>query len=437
MIWPRTSIGVCLLLLGCGGLLDVSDPTVIEESDITNPDGAELLRRDAIIALYDAVSWGALATGLATDELFIFPSRSRLESGAPLDRHSLDLRDHDPLRVLWATSGGSPYNLLQTARVAASHAVIWYLRHGIESQRAQLGEMYALRGYVTVALAEQVCPGFALHELDGVRPSYGMPLTTEGVLKHALANLDSAVAHATDSARIVNFAQVSRARALTALGRFEEAATAASVVPTSFSINGVYGISGHKTNFLSRITYNPTSDNTSVSDREGGNGLDFVSAGDPRVPVTWIGTAHDDVTELSAPTNYQDASAPISIASGLEARLIEAEADLRAGGTAWLSLLNDLRATQITPALEPLSDPGTDAERVDLLFRERAFWLFGTGHRLGDLRRLIAHYVRAADDVFPSGVHVTGAAYGNATSIPFIPVGEDRADTGVTGCTDR
>ena len=39
--------------------------------------------------------------------------------------------------------------------------------------------------------------------------------------------------------------------------------------------------------------------------------------------------------------------------------------------------------------LGPLQDPGTPDGRVDLLFHERAFWLYLTGHRQGDLRRLI------------------------------------------------
>jgi len=46
--------------------------------------------------------------------------------------------------------------------------------------------------------------------------------------------------------------------------------------------------------------------------------------------------------------------------------------------------------------LAALTDPGTAEARVDLLFRERAFWFFLTGHRQGDLRRLIRQYGRFA-----------------------------------------
>jgi len=52
--------------------------------------------------------------------------------------------------------------------------------------------------------------------------------------------------------------------------------------------------------------------------------------------------------------------------------------------------LNALRADVNNNAASPRGapDPGTQVGREDLLFRERAFWLFATGHRLGDLRRL-------------------------------------------------
>ena len=48
--------------------------------------------------------------------------------------------------------------------------------------------------------------------------------------------------------------------------------------------------------------------------------------------------------------------------------------------------------------LAALADPGTPAAREDLMFRERAFWLFGTGHRLGDMRRMIRQYGRGRGD---------------------------------------
>ena len=135
-----------------------------------------------------------------------------------------------------------------------------------------------------------------------------------------------------------------------------------------------------------------------------------------RVPANDVG--FDNATPQNDQGKYANESASIPVATGVEARLIEAEAALRAGNTAsWLSTLNDLRAnTALTPkvfpanfpalnfaALAPLADPGDQVSRENLMFRERAFWLYLTGHRLGDLRRLVRQYSRTADAVFPGG----------------------------------
>jgi hypothetical protein len=82
---------------------------------------------------------------------------------------------------------------------------------------------------------------------------------------------------------------------------------------------------------------------------------------------------------------------------------------------------NVIRAFGSVPTLPPLTDPGTQAAREDMLFSERAFWLYGTGHRLGDFRRLIRQYGRSAESVFPTGVWHKGGNYGAdvAFSLPF------------------
>ena len=108
----------------------------------------------------------------------------------------------------------------------------------------------------------------------------------------------------------------------------------------------------------------------------------------------------------------------VPIVTGIEARLIEAEAALKAGNSGgMLSALNALRSTQ--PGLGPLADPGNQVGREHLLFRERAFWLYSTGRRLGDLRRLIRQYSRGPETVFPTGVYYKGGVYGPDVNIPI------------------
>jgi starch-binding outer membrane protein, SusD/RagB family len=56
--------------------------------------------------------------------------------------------------------------------------------------------------------------------------------------------------------------------------------------------------------------------------------------------------------------------------------------------------------------------------RVDVMFRERAFWLFGTGTRLGDLRRLVRQYGRGSESVFPTGTYLLGTTPGIPYTVP-------------------
>ena len=152
-----------------------------------------------------------------------------------------------------------------------------------------------------------------------------------------------------------------------------------------------------------------------------------MGAFDATVPQTYVLTAY-------APfgiTLARNADSPL--ASGIEARLVQAEAALRGGGD-FLAILNQLRAESALN-LPPLTDPGTQAGRVDLLFKERAFWLFATGHRLGDLRRLIRQYQRTEDQVFPNGAYFKGGIYGDDVNLP-IPFDEQN-NPNFTECIDR
>ena len=107
------------------------------------------------------------------------------------------------------------------------------------------------------------------------------------------------------------------------------------------------------------------------------------------------------------------------VADGIEARLIEAELQLRnTDYSGMTTTLNDLRAGADI-GLDDLGEPGTQAEAEDLLFSERAFWLFATGHRLGDMRRLIRQYDRTEDEVFPSGTYIKGGSYGTDVNLPI------------------
>jgi len=176
----------------------------------------------------------------------------------------------------------------------------------------------------------------------------------------------------------------------------------------------------------------------SVSDQEGDVGLPFRTAEDPRVPFQdEESTGLDNSTPQFTLLKYPDASASVVVADGIEARLIEAEALLQANNRSGMTaILHDLRSLQ---GLDNLSTPGNQDAAIDLLFSERAFWMFATGHRLGDMRRLVRPaplgYGRPVETVFPSGGYLKGGSYGEDVNLP-IPVEEENNPNGV-GCLDR
>lgn len=242
-----------------------------------------------------------------------------------------------------------------------------------------------------------------------------------------------------------NLAKIGKARSLLNNGDFAGAGAAVADVPTSF-----IHLIEHSSN--SDRQNNPifalmANGRYSVSDSEGDNGLPFRSSQDPRIP--WFEDpdgGFDNSFRLFVDQRYPSFDSDVVLADGIEARLIEAEAALEAGQVdEWLGLLNDLRAdvrdlmaaryeaytsnvpsdNNPTETLEPLTDPGNQAARVGVMFRERAFWLYDTGHRLGDMRRLIRQYGRSAGTVFPSGTYHKGGAYGTDVNFP-VPFDESQ-----------
>jgi hypothetical protein len=256
----------------------------------------------------------------------------------------------------------------------------------------------------------------------------------------AVARFDAALAEpgtvAQEPQEIFYLASLGKARALLDLNDPVGAAAAAAVVPTEFSYTTEHAESpprlrnavfGYSSGFL-----------WSVSDEEGGTGLPFRTAEDPRVPfVDEEDVGLDGSTDQFTLTKYADASAPIPVADGIEARLIEAEAQLRPGGdfAGMTATLNALRAAFPDLGLDQLPAPVTQADAEDLLFAERAFWLFATGHRLGDLRRMIRQYGRTPEQLFPSGTYIKGGDYGTDVNLP-IPV-EEQNNPNFSDCLDR
>ena len=430
-IWVLGAVTIA----ACSGLLDVRDPDIINPGDVQNADGAIAAYNGAIgdfAFSNDGDNGGTegqiLVSGVTSDEYIdveTFPTRIEYDS------RSIS----EPNGTLTAV-----YFNLHKARVALEGAAS-ALQQYLDTNTTRIGEMLALSGMTYVYFAENYCSAvpFSARQPDG-SIMYGMPQTTTEILDRAISRFDSALGMTT-TASIVRLAKVGKGRALLDKGDFVGAnAAVAAVTPgayqTAHSIstgrqqNGVYvfnnpgGARGGTGRFA-------------VAEAEGINGLPFRSANDPRVVDTIIGLGFDNVSPLSVLLKYTGPTSPVQVASYVEARLIRAEAALHgATSAAVVDTLNAIRADAANNGgftLAALADPGTDTARTTLLFRERAFWLFATGHRLGDLRRLSrAPYNRPVASVYPVGPYPKGTVYGSNTELP-VPF-DERNNPNYTGC---
>jgi len=425
---------VAILLAACSGALDVKDPDVINPGDVNNPDGAVAAYNGGIgdFAFANDGDGGInegqiLVSGVMSDEysdVETFPTRIEYDS------RSINEQNGTLATVFFN---------LQKARVALQDATQALQRYAPDPD-SRVGEMFALTGLTYVYFGENYCSGVPFSErLPDGSIHYGEPLSTDSILDRAVARFDSA-AGATADPQIVGLAAVGKGRALIDKGDYAAAAAAVSGVPTGFLYQTAHSISSVR-QFNGVFVFNAQAPGGTarfaVAESEGLVGLNFRDAGDPRVVAPADGFGFDGADTLYVLAKYAGTDSPVAVASGVEARLIEAEAQLQAGnGATMVASLNALRADAANNggfSLAALADPGTQAGREDLLFRERAFWLFATGHRLGDLRRLVRQYGRSVNAAYPNGTYVkTGTAYGNNTELP-VPF-DERNNPNYTGC---
>ena len=428
-------------------LLEANDPDLIPPGATKSPEGALGLANGALDT-FRSITAGSESTwlfgGLLADE---WSTSSTFPQNDETDQRRIQTNNSQVTGMLYR---------LYRARTRAAEAITALNKYN-PTQRAVIAEMYLAKGFAEMQLALDFCNGIPLStvEEDGTLVD-GDPATNQQVFARAASDLDSALAFAsgTDAKSVLvgRAARVTKARVLMAQGQSQYAAAAALVtgIPTSFAYqqgfsltagsNTIWGQGLSSRRYVIGDSAEGNSRNIFVK-----NALPFASAGDPRLPVTRSSSlGQDGLTAIRTTTMWQQLTS-IDVVTGLDARMVEAEAALYlntpAGTTQWLAILNALRAAppklgEIQPAALPaLTDPGTQDARITRHFREKAFWTFSRGQRLGDLRRLIRQYGRARDDVFPVGIHYKGGDYGPDVNFPIVV--DETNNPKFTGCLDR
>ncbi len=310
-------------------------------------------------------------------------------------------------------------------------------------------EVLALNGMTYILFAENYCGAVpvSVQEADGSF-TFGAPETTNMLLDSAISKFNQTLALPGPapagplSATFKALAQIGKGRALLDKGDYANAALAVAGVSTTFQYNYAHSeVSGRQNNGTWSLTQSVG--RFGEADREAGIGLPFASDGDlkraggvidPRVADSLARRGSsgspkgfDGSTNQMVQAKYPLRASAVTVADGVEARLIEAEAALNAsdpGGA--LTILNALRSNASLLALRgyaatslpPLTLQATTPAQVDQLFHERAYWLYLTSHRLGDLRRLIRQYTRPVNTVFPNGLYFKGGTYGTDVNVP-------------------
>ena len=402
-----------LVLQGCDvfdRLLSVEPQDRIPAGPIeSSPVNAQLLVNGAIADFDCAFGAYVVIGGLIGEELD--------ETRSIIDRKPYDQRVHTSKDRVYAVNRCESigvYTPLQTARVSAER-VLRLLESWAEAevpQRATLiAAMHAYAGYSTLLLGEGFCTT-VISALDADREViWGGEISRDSAFRVAEARLSAAVAAAQAAAAssLLNFALVGRARARLDIGDLQGARSDAVRVPPSFTYEMT--ASDGSLRRRNRVwAQERASFLTSV-------GVPYRSLGDPRVPVTDMRQTSPTGVSIFFQNKFPSPGSPIRIASGAEAQLVVAEADIAAGTDASLQnaavIVNTFRARGNQPALSATDRATLRAALIDQRRRE----LYLEGQHLGDMIRFDVTLTPNAGARFPAG-----GEYGSQKCLPLPDV---------------
>src|SRR5690606_10563886 len=149
----------------------------------------------------------------------------------------------------------------------------------VNVQDPRYATLKALEGYAIVALAEAFCGAVPISSSVNASPGeQGMPLSTADLFAQAVVRFDAALAGTPAS----DLARVGKGRALLNAGLHAAAAAAVAGVPTEFIHRVEHSANtGRQNNPIWALQDNRR---YTMSDVEGGNGLPYRAAEDPRTP---------------------------------------------------------------------------------------------------------------------------------------------------------
>lgn len=350
--------GAALALSGC----DVVNPGQILDDDLSDPAAFRVLVNGMAGDFTDALddlNWNSavMMGDLAGTSAYL--SRVRHWEGRPQPE---DASDYDSM-----------------------HSVPWIVSNGIERMQEVLGDEFGTSslaaeahlwgGYANRLLGETMCQAV----IEG-----GAPQSRDVYFEMAEDHFTQArtIADAAGADEIMIAATGGRASVRINLGDWTGAVADAQEVPGDFTFQALYHTTG--------------TDNTIWVESQSRVNLNvrytwfeeyYTESGDPRTP--WfiddrIVTAADGATPQVMQDKYTSEGADVTLTSGAEMRLIEAEALIEAGD--WEDGMDIINALRADAGVDPWVAT-TPAEAFDSLKKERAIVLWMEARRGGDVYR--------------------------------------------------
>lgn len=313
----------------------------------------------------------------------------------------------------------SSYANFHAVRNGADQAIALLLRYGDGRYNHFLSELYSIKAYSMLFLSEFYCSGIPFSTIDFERDyTYTRGYSSIEIWLMIEHIFDSAISLAGDSASLDQLSRIGSAKVKMNLDKYEQAADILHTVDETVE----YVLLQSHTSPIFSNSFDLS--RYSVSNKEGINGLDFRN-NDPRITYLFLGMSSQTGDSIFSPQKYLTTSNPsIVFTSNLHRLLMLAEITFLSGSDSWIDILNDIRTdgsysvnmTSDTTwnkgkggvaGLAPLFLPTNRSQSLDLIFRERAFWLYLTGNRQSDLRKLIRQYGREPETLYPTGFYST------------------------------
>ena len=285
-------------------------------------------------------------------------------------------------------TGLGVYTPLQAARVSASNTrrlLEGWTDVQVPGRTMLIARVSAYEAWSQLLIAEAFC-STVFSQVEGEDVKYGTEITRAQALDSAInrftasiASIGTATGATPDS--IKNFALVGRARAKQDKGDLAGARADAVQVPAAFVWNATE--SNTNTRRQNKV-YNENNTTGTPSSSVGLRFRDPSYANDPRIKATNTGKLSNSTNvPLWVQGKYTAVASPIPIATGAEAQLIVAEADITTNRANTLAIIAAMRTAGGQPAYTGTTAAQDLAEVIDQ--RRRALFLTGTG--FGDIIR--------------------------------------------------